>query len=182
MRAVLRVLGTRYGSALTLVVLVVMVVVAFRGFAGTRGTGPIAPALEPSHAVSVDPSGDDGLADNADDDPGATQPSLAASATAAVTTAAGHFTTAWLKHTGVTGAQWRAGLTPYATTTLMAKFQDTDPATVPANATTGPATLVVRDPTLVEATTPLDNGTLRLGLIVVSGHWKVDTVNWERPS
>jgi hypothetical protein len=53
---------------------------------------------------------------------------------------------------------------------------------VPANAITGQVALVVRDPVLVEATLPLDAGVLRLRLVPSGGHWKVDGVDWERPS
>jgi hypothetical protein len=182
MRTALRLLSTRYGAALTIVVLIVMVVGVFRGVAGSRDPGPVAPALEPSPTISTALSGgNDGLTDDLDGGDTA-QPTLTASAAAEVKTVTTRFVAAWLKHNGVTSDQWRAGIAPYATTNLMTNFQDTDPAGVPANATAGDSTLLVRDPAFVEATVPLDNGTLRLGLVVNGGHWKVDTVDWTRPS
>src|SRR5205814_504311 len=51
---------------------------------------------------------------------------------------AADFTRAWLKHDGVTAAQWRQGMAKYATPALLDKFKDTDPAGVPAKRTTGP--------------------------------------------
>ncbi|MBT8225104.1 MAG: hypothetical protein HKP61_20320, partial [Dactylosporangium sp.] len=97
-------------------------------------------------------------------------------------TTATKFAEAWLNHTNATAEQWQAGMAPHMTAALAAKFADTDPARVPASTIEGETTLVVRDPMLVEATIPLDVGTLRLRLVVAGEQWRVDWVDWERPT
>ena len=212
MRQVLRVLGTRYGVALVMLVLVLAVVGAFRAAAGTSGGDPVAPALEPARTVSAEPGGgDDGVASEEPGAPGSSSSGVAGSPRASARSSsdpdvgspdedpasvdnqpagppaaqasgvASQFVGAWLKHTGVTGDQWRAGLTPHSTKNLMDKLAETDPVTVPADRATGAVQLIVRDPGLTEASIPLDNGTLRLRLIPVSGQWKVDAISWDRP-
>ncbi len=177
MRVILRLLGTRYGIALVLMVLVLGVVAAFRGVAGTRRADSMAPPIEPVRSTSIAPSaGDDGLME---DD--RRSPSLAASAAAEATAAATGFADAWLRHTGVTAEQWRSGLARHATSALLDRLKGVDPLSVPADHTAGTTTLAVRDPALAVATVPLDAGTLRLTLVISGGHWKVDGVDWDRP-
>ena len=185
MRPVLRLLNTRYGIALGLTVFLLVVISAFRGVAGSRTAPPMAPALEPSHTVSVEPSGgDDGTVDDlvAGEPGGLPSVSLAPAAEAEARTVATAFATTWVTHTGVSADQWRAAMARHATTTLMAKLRSTDPSRVPASAVTGTVTLVARDQALVGATLPLDSGRLRLRLVPGNGHWKVDSIDWERPS
>src|SRR5512142_1694656 len=127
MRPVLRLLGTRYGIAAVLLVLLLAVMTTFRAVSGSRRE-PMAPPIEPSHSVSVAPGGgDDGLAvrgsgSNAADDEDDVR-DLKASASAGVsgevTDTASAFTTAWLRHLGVTADQWYNGLAPYATAALL---------------------------------------------------------------
>lgn len=180
MRLVLRFLGTRYGIALILVLLVFIVVGVFRGVAGTRDTPLAAPALEPSRGASGSPAErDDGVAEA--DVAGKPSPTLADAAVTEVKAATSGFAAAWLRHTGVTSDQWRGGLTPYATPSLLAKLKGVDPAGVPASRTTGDIRLTVRDTALTVASVPLDAGTLRLTLVLSGGRWKVDGVDWEAP-
>jgi hypothetical protein len=93
---------------------------------------------------------------------------------------AADFTRAWLHHDGVTGDQWRQGLTKYATKALLDKLKNTDPAGVPAQRMTGPVKLQDEAASFVIAVVPVDSGTLTLHLLATNGRWQVDTVDWER--
>lgn len=179
MRSVLRLLGTRNGIALVLCVLVLAVVGAFRGISGSRQPDAVAPVIATSVAPSVDPSeGDDGEVEAI---AGTAAPSLSAGA-ADPGQVATRFTTAWLKHSGVTPEAWLAGLRPHATPLLLDKLKGVDPARVPADSITGEVRVNARDAELVEASVPVDSGTVRLRLIVAKGQWRVDGVDWERPT
>ncbi|MGC9670325.1 hypothetical protein ACNTMW_27750 [Planosporangium sp. 12N6] len=174
MRPILRLLGTRYGIALILALLVLAVVGIMRGVAGsyrqTWGT-----AVE-SPRSSIDPTaGNDSLLTPESPAPPVTSPG--APEPAAVAT---EFVHAWLAHEGVTAEQWRAGFARYATPALRDKLKDTDPARVPAQRATGPVVLQNRAPTFVEASVPLDSGTVRLRLLATNGRWLVDGVDWGR--
>src|SRR6266536_4417495 len=161
MRPVLRLLGTRYGIALVLTLLVLGAVGVARAVTGPyRGAAPLAaPAAEPSPTTSS-------VAATARNDsvptPESPPPPVTSPGAARPEQVAADFTRAWLNHVGVTGEQWRQGLAKYATTALMAKLKDTDPAGVPAKRITGPVTLQNRASTFVEAIIPIDSGTLRL--------------------
>lgn len=179
MRHVLRLLSTRYGVALMLCVLLVLVVGAFRGVAGPTDPEPAAPLIAASDEPSVDPeAGDDGEVEDAVEP--APSPSLSASA-ADPSAVAMDFAQAWLHHAGVTPDRWLADLSPHATPALVAKLKGADPAGVPADRVTGAVQINTRDPSLVEASIPVDSGTLRLRLLVDKGRWRVDGVDWERP-
>lgn len=182
MRPILRMLGSRYGMALVLAVLVIGVVAVTRTFLGSNPADDAAPFLPPiteSAPASVGPTlGDDSEFEPSEDpaapgvslSPGGPEPTVVAT----------RFLAAWLKHTGVTAAQWRAGMTPHATPALMAKFKDTDPSGVPASRATGTMRVETRSAAVVEALTTVDSGTVRLRLIPVAGVWKVDGVDWGR--
>jgi hypothetical protein len=178
-RTILAWLGTRYGIALVLTLVILGIVVTARTFldAGTRND--VGPLLEPPTAPSITgPTlGDDSEFEPSSDAP---EPPPVSAGAAPPTTVATQFVTAWLRHTGVTGDQWRAGLTPHATTSLMAKLKDTDPASVPADRITGEVRVETRGPSLVEATVPVDSGTVRLRLVPTAGRWKVDFLDWGR--
>jgi hypothetical protein len=177
MRSVLRLLGTRYGIALVLAVLVLAVVGAGKVFTSNgRASVPIGPVVAPpSTPAPLGPSlGDDSAVDPSASD---ASPSLSPGAADPATVAA-RFMTAWLKHTNVTPQQWRAGLAPNATTALMTKLTDTDPATVPASSTQGQIQTLDRG-SVVEASVPVNGGTVRLRLVSVRGRWQVDGVDWE---
>jgi hypothetical protein len=179
MRPILRVLGTRYGIALVLIVLVLGVVGALKGINGSRTSSPLAggPAVESSAASgSIDPSaGDDSVFGDQSPPPPSTSPGATPPGDVAVA-----FATAWLAHDGVTGDQWRKGLQPNATAALLEKLKDTDPADVPARHITGPVTFLNQNATLVIAVLPLDAGVLRLRLVNTTGRWLVDGIDWGR--
>jgi hypothetical protein len=178
MRPVLRLLGTRYGMALILAVLVLAVVGITRAVAGSYRDSTAAPAIEPSQASSavVDPTaGDDSLVT-----PDSPAPPVTSPGAAAPDRVAADFVTAWLTHDGVTAEQWRSSFARLATATLRDNFKDTDPAGVPAQRITGPVVLQNRAATFVEATVPVDSGTVRLRMLADKGRWLVDGVDWER--
>jgi hypothetical protein len=91
---------------------------------------------------------------------------------------ASRFMSAWLKHNGVTGEQWRAALKPNATTRLMDELKDTDPADVPADELAGPIQIVAQG-AVTQADVPVNGGTVHLRLVLVKGRWQVDGVDWD---
>jgi hypothetical protein len=178
MRTVLRLLSTRYGIALILVVIVLAVVGVGRTVLDNSDQRSPNDALGPTVApaeTTPDPFsslGDDGL-----DDPGSVAPSLSKGA-ADVTAVATRFAKAWLRKPGVTGEQWRVGLKPDASSDLMTELTDTDPSDVPASTITGPVNLenLGQDAT---ARFPADGGTIVLELQVINGRWQVTSLDWE---
>jgi hypothetical protein len=178
MRHALRLLGTRYGAALGLVILIAIVVAAAKVVGGgglpVVGSGPN-PGATPTATQSPIP-------DDGDLGPSAPAPAPSTSPGAPdPQTVAMRFTQAWLNHTGVTAAQWHAGVARYATTALSAKLDGVDPAGVPASKVTGDIALVDHAESYVDATVPLDNGLLTLRLVATHGRWLVDGVDWQRP-
>jgi hypothetical protein len=181
MRTVLRLLSTRYGIALILVVIVLAVVGVGRTFL-EEGTGPSAndafgPTVAPV-ATSADPLsslGDDGV--DGGDDLESVAPALSKGA-ADVSTVATRFAKAWLRKPGITGAQWRAGLNADASADLMSELADTDPSDVPTATITGPLALtnMGQDAT---AKFPAEGGTIVLELQVIGGRWQVTSLDWE---
>jgi hypothetical protein len=177
MRTVLRLLGTRYGIGLILAIVILGVVGIAKAFVGDRTTNiPIGPVVSPvSTAAAPDSSlGDDSVDDTATAVPG---PSLSVNAPTADKVAA-RFMAAWLKHSGVTGEQWRTALKPNATTELLAKLKDTDPASVPADQVTGPIHLALQG-SITQADVPVNGGTVHLRLVLVKGRWQVDGIDWD---
>jgi hypothetical protein len=177
MRTVLRLLGTRYGIGLILAVVILGIVGIAKVFVDNRPTNiPIGPVVSPvSTAVAPDSSlGDDSVDDPATAVPG---PSLSAN-TPTADKVADRFMAAWLKHTGVSGDRWRAALKPNATTELLAKLKDTDPAGVPADHVTGPIQLIPQG-SVTQADVPVNGGTVHLRLVVVKGRWQVDGIDWD---
>jgi hypothetical protein len=175
MRSLLRLLGTRYGFSLVLVVLVFGVVAAFRGIVGQPQDTGSAPVLAQSPRATGEPVPDDGLALPSD----LATPTLAPSAATAVTARATGFATAWLRHTGVGASEWHKGLAPHASASLLARLKNVDPVTVPAERVVGEIQLKVTNLALVEARVPVDAGTLELDLVLINGQWRVDAVGWE---
>jgi len=175
-RQILRLLGTRYGLALILMVLVVGVVTVLRAVNGGPDNPPATDPVVAPPPASVDAShGDDSVA--TPESPPA--PSVSAG-TEAPESVAVSFAQAWLDHNGVTGDQWRQRLKPLATESFMRRLAAADPAGVPADRMTGPARVVVRTTDLVEVSIPVDSGVLRLRLVGPGGRWLVDGVDWER--
>ncbi|MFI2710343.1 hypothetical protein ACH495_09465 [Micromonospora sp. NPDC018662] len=172
-----RVLRSRLGIALVIAVLVFGVIGTARLVSGA-GDGGVGVAVRPTQPIStVDPeAGEDGVLSSP---PAAVAPRTRPGEPTPEQVA-GRFTTAWLAGPGSTGAAWQARLRPLSTPALVEKMAGADPETVPARRTTGPPTLRPRTESFVEASIPLDNGTLRLELVAPDGPWLVDAVDWER--
>ncbi|MFE9654064.1 hypothetical protein [Micromonospora sp. NPDC006431] len=174
---VTRVLRSRLGVALVIAALVFGVIGAARLL-----SGPVDPTAglsnRPREPIStVDPeAGDDGvLASSAPPPSPKTRPGeLTPEQTA------GRFTTAWLTGPGSNGEDWQSRLRPLSTSALTEKLTGADPESVPARRVAGQVTLRPRTESFVEALVPLDNGRLRLELVVSDGRWLVDVVDWER--
>ncbi|GIG58728.1 hypothetical protein Lfu02_31000 [Longispora fulva] len=172
-------LGARYGIALVLALLIgalVLTVKIAAPEAAPSAVGPDTGSAQPVPANTEAHQEGDDLEPSRSPAPPSTSPGAAAPDVVAKT-----FTSAWLKHTGVTGDQWRAGMRPYATANLMEKLKDTDPIQVPAERLTGePSPGVYTGASFVEFRLAVDSGTLSLRLIADRGQWRVDTIDWER--
>jgi hypothetical protein len=168
----------RLGVAVVLA-FVVMVAIGIGRALGGSGSGSGTPRLGSGAqtATAIAPSGpDDGVEDGPDVQP--REPSLGPGA-AEPAKVAGRFIEAWLR-SKLSPEQWHAGLAPYATAALAEKLSGVDPAGVPAQRTTGEATLIPRGAGAVAMTVPVDSGTVELRLVVVGGEWLVDGVDWSR--
>ncbi|WP_432984816.1 hypothetical protein [Dactylosporangium sp. CA-233914] len=178
MRTVLRLLGTRYGIALVLVVVVLAVVGVGRTVFDRGGGDSANDALGPTVApvpTSADPYaslGDDGV-----DETPVVAPSLSKGAPD-VSTVATRFAEAWIRKPGITGEQWRAALKPDASAELMADLAETDPADVPTATITGSPQLENVGSATV-AKFPAEGGTIVLELQVADGRWQVTSLDWE---
>ncbi len=178
MRTVLRLLGTRYGIAMVLIV-VVLVVVGFGRIIYSDGDRPGNDALGPTVApasTSPDPFsslGDDGVVD----EPASAAPSLSKGA-ADANAVATRFAKAWIRKPGITGEQWRAALKPDASNTLMEDLADTDPSDVPTATITGPAELEAFG-SVATAKIPAEGGAIILQLETIDGRWQVTSLDWE---
>jgi hypothetical protein len=177
MRQVLRLLGVRYALAIGLVVgigAVILIGKALNG-SGTAAPGVIGNAPSMPVVTAAASQADDGL-DAVDSPP---PPSTAPGATKPDKLAT-QFVTAWLRHTNVTPQAWYTGLQKYMTVRLAGELDGVDPAGVPASRITGKITLIDQAANLVEATVPVDSGTVTLRLLATDGHWLVDGVDWTR--
>ena len=178
MRTVLRLLGTRYGIAMVLIV-VVLVVVGFGRTVFTDDDASSKDALGPTVApVTTTPDpfsslGDDGVLD----DPASAAPSLSKGAADAGTVAT-RFAKAWIRKPGVTAEQWRVALKPDASSELMEDLAETDPSDVPTATITG-ATVLEDFGQAVTAKVPADGGTIVLQLETINGRWLVTSLDWE---
>ena len=178
MRSVLRLLGTRYGAAVTLVAVIALIVGIGKIVGGGRsvdtplGAGTLANA--PSATASQ--LADDGVGSPPAPPAPSTSPGAADPQSVAVS-----FARAWLNHDGVTADHWLAALRPFATAALQGRLGGVDPTTVPASKIAGSATATNRSESYVDITIPLDAGALTLGLIGTGGRWLVDSVDWQRP-
>jgi hypothetical protein len=184
MRPMLRLLGTRYGLALLLVLVVVGVVGVARATGAGRPADTSGYVQSPTDSVAgaaptVSDPGDDGAIASAQPAP-STGPTSRRPGSPAAETVAKKFTQDWLAHTRVDGATWLARLRPSMTRALADKLAGVDPAGVPATRITGGITMTNHDPTFVEATIPVDSGTVQLRLLLVDGLWLVDGIDWSR--
>jgi hypothetical protein len=176
MAQVLRFLGSRYILAVLLVFGIGAVVLIGRALGGPSHPAGVTAGV-PSAIPTAIASGqeDDGLGapespPGPSTSPGATLPGQLAI----------KFLTAWLRHTNVTSDTWFAGLKPYMTTNLAGELTGVDPAGVPATRITGSVTLIDHDVNVVEASIPVDSGTVTLRLLATDGRWLVDGVDWTR--
>lgn len=176
MAQVLRFLGSRYILAFLLVFGIGAVVLIGLALGGPSHPSGVTAGV-PSAVPTVIESGqeDDGVGapespPAPSTSPGATPPSKLAT----------EFITAWLRHTNVTPDAWFAGLKPYMTTNLAGELTGVDPAGVPASRITGAVTLIDHDVSVVEASIPVDSGTVTLRLLATNGRWLVDGVDWTR--
>jgi|SRR5215469_223357 len=178
MRIVLRLLSSRYGAAVALVVLISVVVGVGKLVDAGRSTPP---PLGSATSVELPSStgsqlGDDGVGAPPSPPPPSTSPGAAAPQTVAM-----NFVQAWLHHDGVGADQWLAALRPYATSALQARLSGVDPESVPATKVAGDATTTNRSESYVDVSIPLDAGVLTLGMASTKGRWLVDSVDWQRP-
>ncbi|OLB73669.1 MAG: hypothetical protein AUI14_25635, partial [Actinobacteria bacterium 13_2_20CM_2_71_6] len=161
MRQILRLVGNRYGAALSIVLLIALVV-AFGRLLGHTPSAPAdlgagaVPSVDATASGSSSPAPDDGL--DVGTEPSAT-PSLSPGA-APPQAVAVDFAKAWLHHIGVTAKDWHAALAKYATKTLADRLDGVDPSRVPADRITGNASIVHEQPLYREVAIPLDAGTL----------------------
>jgi hypothetical protein len=178
MRVVLRLLSSRYGAAVALVVLISIVIGVGRLVDGGRSTPP---PLGSGTTVGL-PSGtgsqlgDDGVGAPPSPPPPSTSPGALAPQTVAL-----DFAKAWLNHDGVSADRWLAALRPYATSALQGRLSGVDPGSVPASQVAGDAIATDRSESYVDVSIPLDSGVLTLGLASTYGRWLVDSVDWQRP-
>jgi hypothetical protein len=176
MRHVLRLLGSRYGMAIGLLVLIALVV---GGGKLIRGGGTSQPLIVTGSPAAIAPTvselPDDGLTS-----PGATPGPSTSAGAPGPTTIASDFANAWLNHATVTADQWYKAVTKYATTNLAGKLKQVDPAGVPADKITGDVALIFHSPSYVDAQVPADGGVITLRLLATSGRWLVDGVDWQR--
>src|SRR2546423_14871436 len=106
MRPVLRLLGTRYGIALVLILLVLGVVGILKGVNGSSHDPlAVSPAVTPSTVASSVDAGDDSVSGDESPLPPVTGPGAAPP-----TEVATAFARAWPNHDGGTGDQSRSGL------------------------------------------------------------------------
>ncbi|HWH00732.1 MAG TPA: hypothetical protein VNV66_15775 [Pilimelia sp.] len=173
-------LRSRYAVA-ALLALLVLGAVGVARLAAPPPDDPVGVVTAPKGPITtVHPTvGDDGVVGTPSATRGSGSPTPAVD-TAAPRAAARAFADAWLLHRGVTGDQWRAGLRPHATTDLMDRLANTDPARVPAERIVGALTAVAHGATFVEVAVPVDSGRLVLRVLAVEGRWLVDGVDWER--
>ncbi|GGJ97363.1 hypothetical protein GCM10010123_29210 [Pilimelia anulata] len=164
-------LRSRYGVALALAVVVVGILATTSLLAPPRQDASTGPPVDP--IPTVHPTvGDDGEkappAPRLAALPGASPPERVARTFAAT----------WL--TGPREpAGWRDRLRPMMTAGLAEKFADADPASVPATALGGAATVTALNEYLAEAAVPTRRGQLKLRLLADGGRWLVDAVDWE---
>jgi hypothetical protein len=173
-RSLLRLLGTRYGIALVLLVFVIGAVSLARAVSGPSDATSVTvpPVVSTTGGPSTKELGDDGVATEET----TSAPSVSAGASAPEAVALS-FTNAWLKR-DLASAAWLQGIRPYSTANLMDLLRDADPASVPVTGIRGEVSMKARDAGLTEVTVPLSSGSLHLTLIGSNGRWLVDSVEW----
>lgn len=172
----LRIFGSRYILAFLLVLGIGIVVLVGRALGGTSGTGGVTTGSgAPVPTVFASGAEDDGI-----ETPDSPLPPSTLAGAAKPQALATTFLTEWLRHTGVTADQWYARLAPYLTDRLASELRGADPAGVPAARITGAVTLIDHGAAFVEASVPVDSGTVTLRLLATGGEWSVDGIDWSR--
>ncbi len=133
---------------------------------GPQGQAPIS-TLDPS-------TGNDSVV-NLEPSPSPKQAATGPDVVGAATT----FAQNWINHERP-AQTWRASLTPLCTKALAGELAQVDPASVPADRITGTATTEAHADTSVDVIFPIDVGKLRLRMVLNSGRWLVDGIDWER--
>ena len=170
MRRALSLLGARGAVAVALVVVVLALVGIGRLVGGSAPAGVVGSG-DRTATPTVDPS-------DIDDGEVGTTPTPPGNDTA-VLSAAGAFTTAWLRR-DLSATAWHTGIARLATDQLAESLQGVDPKGVPARRITGSAALALRTEGFAQVTVPVDTGVVRLNLVETDGHWLVAAVDWER--
>jgi hypothetical protein len=179
MRPLLRLLTTRNGLAMLLLVVVFAIVGVGRLVGGGPAPDPpVEAVLEGPSSIAAPATPDDGaVAASALPSTGPTSRRPGAASAEEVAAA---FTRDWLNGSHVAGPTWLDHLRPRMTADLAGKLAGTDPAGVPASRVTGPVGMINHDPTFVEAMIPVDTGSVQLRLLLVKGEWLVDGIDWSR--
>lgn len=176
MQRLLRLLGTRFGAAVGLLLLIAIVVSVAKVAGGSARTPVIAGgASTPSATATESQEADDGLDSAAPTPPPSTSPGAADPQTVAIA-----FTHAWINHVGITAQAWHTAVARYSTAALSAKLANTDPADVPATEIMGAASMADHVAAYVDVSIPLNGGTVVLRLLATNGVWLVDGVDWQR--
>ncbi len=87
--------------------------------------------------------------------------------------AATAFVTAWTQTTSGDTA-WLDGMKPWATPSLIASLDGTDPTQVPASRVTGDAALVKTSGTAATVSVPTDGGRVAIAMVSQSSSWKAN--------
>src|SRR2546430_14088224 len=135
MRQLLRLIGTRYGAAVSIVVVIAIVVAFGKLVGGSRAPSsfgsdqgsPAATVSAPADA-SGSAASDDGVGPEMD---ASASPSTSPGAAGADTIAV-NFTKAWLNHHNISAADWHKGIAKYSTKTLSDRLEGVDPGAGPA--------------------------------------------------
>ena len=162
----------RTAVALGLLLIVGLVVAIGRIVGGEPE--PVAPHGQ-APLSTVDPSAGNDSVVNLEPSPTPKQ----AAAGPDVVGAATAFAQNWINHDRP-GQAWRTSLVPLCTKALANELSGVDPASVPADRITGAATTEVHADSSVDVIFPIDVGKLRLRMVLASGRWLVDGIDWER--
>lgn len=179
MRELLRRIGPRYGISLGLI-LAVLIVIAAGKLLGHGTNTPLVTDRGTSSGSDTSTSTATGPPDDGEPSPQAPVPPSTSPGAADPLTVATKFTNAWLHHTGVSQAQWAAGVNVYATSHLTNQLKGTDPAGVPADRITGDFVQINFSPSYVQYSVSTDSGTLTLYLQADKGRWLVSGIDWTR--
>jgi hypothetical protein len=169
MRWLLRILRTRVGAALGLILLIAAAITVGK-LAGSGQNVPIQRS-EPIPIDTARPTGpDDGVADlTASTRPDDRVP----------LSLANQFARAWLRK-DLSASEWHATIRPMVTESLAADLEGVDPRTVPASRRVGDTKILLLDQSYVRIAVPMDTGTLLLKIFKADEGWLVGEIDWEQ--